>query len=177
MVQVFLFPLIQCFVLTYRIKWHRRHFVFCVTPFSVVCVSSLSCTPLTFLFFTLQNNITVSNDACIYLYTCTRICCWLPLALLVYHLTLTWRLSSTGEASSSKCGQTSVPWDFSLLPVNHTAGIGKLLFVLWKRLHVYVLSVQLFFGCLWKCRGCRVMHIASLTMCCLLCQHGGWLLR
>lgn len=53
---------------------------------------------------------------------------------------LTWLLS-TGEASGSKCGQTPVPRDPSLLPVNRAAGVGKIQWIpppvqIFHRLHL-----------------------------------------
>lgn len=38
---------------------------------------------------------------------------------------LTFALSFSGAASGTKCGQTSLPWDVSLLSVNCTPGVGK----------------------------------------------------
>lgn len=44
------FPSHPMFVLNYRNTWHRRHFVFCLTSFSVDFFSPSCCTPLTFFF-------------------------------------------------------------------------------------------------------------------------------
>lgn len=137
MVKVFFFPLSPN-VMSWTIVIQSAEDIFYLTSFSVAFFPHSCCTPLTIFFFTLKRVIIVQSAvSSSFTFKPTlqyAVCSWPSSALFIYCMILTSQLSSTGAASSSECGQTSVPWDYSLLPVNHTPGVGTLLFVLWMPL-------------------------------------------
>lgn len=139
---------------------------FCLTSFSVdpppPLFFSFSCTLLTTVVYTLTRTSTLWNhDAFLFtvkpamqpvIYTCcVHLCSYWPVWLLI------WLLPSTGEASSSKCGQTPVPWDFSLLPVHCAARVGKPRF-------------RFFIDYICKCSRWRLMCVSFFYMSSWLCQ-------
>lgn len=169
---------------------------FCLISFSVdnsppPPIFFSCCTLLTTFVYTLTWTPTVWNlDVFLFIFTpamhsviytcCVHLCSYWSVWLLI------WLLSSTGEASSSKCGQTPVPWDFSLFPVHRAAGVGKIQprcghsphpFQIFHRLHLQMLQLStnvcvLFSSmCCWlrqcECLHCTVSSYGTISKSCV----------
>lgn len=166
MVKVFFSPshLTYCFVLEIK---HRRHlflhlvnFLPYIAPCSIFILprkapfqSTVACLfPLKPVFF---------DVVCSFVFVASKVCL----------SALRKALSFTGEAASSECGQTFVPWDVSLLSINHTPGVGKLLFFV---LQMYSKAL---FSCSFQSnhslnKSPRLLYNTCSTKmcCCFLCQ-------